>query len=97
MSVRRAASRYFVQDEPRYDLILAWLFLFMGTLEYQLNPYLIAQLAQPQGKIHSVDCHARPPAYFKCQVKMQQLLAQFLQNTLHMLIHRCPSEIYDFH
>lgn len=41
MKVRVAL--YFEQLTPKVNIIISWLFLFLGSLEYQLNPTLFTE------------------------------------------------------
>lgn len=44
MKVRVAL--YFEQLTPKVNIIISWLFLFLGSLEYQLNPKLFIESTQ---------------------------------------------------
>lgn len=42
-------ANHFERRNPRVDIIVAWLLLFVASLDYQLDPYTIAELSNPTG------------------------------------------------
>lgn len=86
-------ANHFERRNPRVDIIVAWLLLFVASLDYQLDPFTIAELSDPNGSFHANQQHYRPPAYFSCQTKLEQLLAKYFEKAITTLIHKGD---YDF-
>lgn len=42
-------ANHFERRNPRVDIIVAWLLLFVSSLDYQLDPFTIAELSDPTG------------------------------------------------
>lgn len=91
MKVRVAL--YFEQLTPKVNIIIAWLFLFLGCLEYQLNPTLFTP-ASARKPVKELDWPTfKSAAHYDSQAKVEQLVAKDFEKVLKMLVYKFN---YDF-
>lgn len=91
MKVRVAL--YFEQLTPKVNIIIAWLFLFLGCLEYQLNPTLFTP-ASARKPVKALDWPTfKSAAHYDAQAKVEQLIAKDFEKVLKMLVYKFN---YDF-
>lgn len=87
-------ANHFERRSPRVDIIVAWLLLFVASLDYQLDPFTVGELSEPSGSFQASQQHYRPSAYYTAQTKLEQLLAKHFERAMTMLIHKGD---YEFH
>lgn len=69
MKVRVAL--YFEQLTPKVNIIIAWLFLFLGSLEYQLNPTLFTKASSHKLQKDLEWYTYKSPAHYDAQAKVE--------------------------
>ena len=79
---------YFEQLTPKVNIIIAWLLLFIGSLDYQLNPNLFTEESSYTKDKQLSYSQYRSPKYYESQSKLEQLLAKYFEKVLKILIYK---------
>ena len=75
----------FEQLQPKINIIIAWLLLFAGSLDYQLNPHLYTESFKSEKKLSYIQYNNG--AFFEARNKLEQLLAKYFEKVLKLLIY----------
>lgn len=76
------------QLSPKVNIIIAWLYIFIGSLEYQLNPNLFTMKSQQLRHKVLDQQNFQSTEYFDSQIKLEQLLAKYFDKVLKILVYK---------
>lgn len=79
---------FFEQLTPKVNIIIAWLLLFVGSLEYQLNPNLFTQDSKSMSSKVLTYYNYKNEDYYEAQSKLEQLLTKYFEKVLKTLIYK---------
>lgn len=82
---------YYEKLYPRQNILITWLLLFIGSLEYQLNPWLFTEESQHKTeKILSFQ-HYKNYNYYAAQNKTEQILTKYFEEVLKVFLYKIHS------
>lgn len=84
---------YWNSKSPKINILVAWLLMFTGSLEYQLNPFL-PNTAEGRLKMSATNNY-KSGEFYDSQVKLEQLLASHFEFVLRTLIFRYGFEEFN--
>lgn len=79
---------YYEKLHPRHNILITWLLIFIGSLEYQLNPELFTEESEHKSEKQLSFQSYKNSSYYQAQNKLEQLLAKYFEEVLKVFLYK---------
>lgn len=92
VDMKTRATLYMDQLSSRVNIIISWLYMFIGSLEYQLNPTLFKEKTIGVEHKQLDQQNYRPSSFYESRSKLEQMLAAYFERVLKLLVYKFSYE-----
>ena len=86
VDMKTRATLYMDQLSSRVNIIISWLYMFIGSLDYQLNPVIFKQIKTGLEPKVLDQQNYKSSKYYESRANLEQMLAGYFEKVLKLLV-----------
>lgn len=92
VDMKTRATLYMDQLSSRVNIIISWLYMFIGSLDYQLNPVIFKQIKTGLEPKVLDQQNYKSSKYYESRANLEQMLAGYFEKVLKLLVYKFSYE-----